>query len=226
MDSTDVDRSAPDRMVDQRVETTWRGRVAPDRRVTGIVLAIGSVTVAVGLSAVGDTEGFGVVSVLGGAGALVFQIALLALIRLQYAEQAMTRPGAAGSVARIGYLIQAVLLCGAICSTVLDALWLIHGSVLWAIFDVCWPLSMLGMVVIGIRVAIAGRWPGWLRWQTLFAQSWLLWGVPLAALGTGGLYVGAVQFVLGYGVLGILLAARTRDAVTADGSRPAPVNRP
>ncbi|NDK90524.1 hypothetical protein GYA93_13180 [Gordonia desulfuricans] len=201
------------------------GPTGPGRRGTGIVLAVGSVTVAVGLSAVADTEGFGIVSMLGGLGALLFQIALLALLRLQYAERAMTRPGATGSVARIGYLIQAVLLCGAICSTVLDAFWLIHGSVLWAVFDTCWPLSMLGMVVIGVRVAIAGRWQGWLRWQTLFAQSWLLWGVPLAALGTAGLYVGAAQFVLGYGVLGVLLATRGRDVVAPLGNNPAPADR-
>ena len=86
--------------------------------------------------------------------------------------------------------------------------WLVHGSVVWMIFDICWPLSMLGMLIIGIRVAIADRWTGALRWQTLFAQSWLVWALPLGAIPGVGLWGAVVQTILGYGGLGLLLARR------------------
>lgn len=194
------------------------------RQLTGTLLAAGALTVAVGLPAIGDRQGADVISVAAGAGALLFQVALLALLALQDCEQAMTRPGGSGRIARVGYRIEAVILLGAMCSTILDAFWLIHGSVLWAVFDACWPLSMLGMVVIGIRVAIAGRWQGWLRWQTLFAQSWLLWGLPLSALGVVGLYVGAAQIVVGYGVLGGLLALRAPQASALPAEHPITVD--
>lgn len=65
---------------------------------------------------------------------------------------------------------------------------------------------MLAMLVGGIRVAIAGRWTGALRWHTLFAQSWILWAIPLMAVPVIGVVGGAVQAVLGYGGLGVLLA--------------------
>ena len=38
--------------------------------------------------------------------------------------------------------------------------------------DVFWPLSMLGMAAIGIRIAIAGRWKGAARFWPLVAESW------------------------------------------------------
>ena len=48
--------------------------------------------------------------------------------------------------------------------------------------DVFWPLSMLGMAAIGIRIAIAGRWTGAARFWPLVAESWAPVCVPVAAL--------------------------------------------
>ncbi|MDN8943629.1 hypothetical protein Q0P03_15115, partial [Staphylococcus aureus] len=40
------------------------------------------------------------------------------------------------------------------------------------LLDVFWPLSMLGMAAIGVRIAIAGRWRGAARVWPLIAESW------------------------------------------------------
>ena len=192
----------------------------PTNRVQmiGSALVVGAMSWGVALTCLDGVDGFGAASLLTGIAALMFQAALLGLLHLQYRDRAMTGKGGAARVARIGYTAQAVVLAGAMVSTTLDAFWLIQGSLVWTMFDSCWPLSMLGMLIIGIRVAIAGRWHGALRWQTLFAQSWLVWGIPLSALGFVGSVLGGAQIVLGYGVLGGLLVAwpaRGRTASTA-----------
>ncbi|MCF3938222.1 MULTISPECIES: hypothetical protein [Gordonia] len=180
----------------------------PARRVpttaAGIALACSAPIWAISVAAVGDHEGFGAASVFGGLAALAFQLSVLALLSVQQRSHAM----GAGRVARVGYRVEVVVLGGALVSTILDMFWLVHGSVVWMIFDICWPLSMLGMLIIGIRVAIADRWTGALRWQTLFAQSWLVWALPLGAIPGVGLWGAVVQTILGYGGLGLLLARR------------------
>ena len=187
-------------------------------RMVGSALVVGAMSWGAALMCLDGVDGFGAASVLTGIAAMLFQISLLGLLRVQYRDRAMTGKGGTARVARIGYTAQAVVLTGAMVSTTLDAFWLIQGSPVWTVFDMCWPLSMLGMLIIGIRVAIAGRWRGVLRWQTLFAQSWLVWGIPLSALGFVGSVLGGAQMVLGYGVLGGLLVAwpaRGRPASTA-----------
>lgn len=80
--------------------------------------------------------------------------------------------------------------------------------------DAFWPLSMLGMAVVGVTVAVAGRWTGMLRFWPAVAETWALVTVPvLGALGPEvGNPVGAVHMLLGYGVLGLLLAVRPERA--------------
>jgi hypothetical protein len=82
-------------------------------------------------------------------------------------------------------------------------------SAIWlAVLDVFWPLSMLGMFVIGIKVAVAGRWTGLLRAWPLVAESWAI--VVLPIMGIFGPTVGGpaagLHLLLGYGILGVLLA--------------------
>lgn len=151
-----------------------------------------------------DEEGFGVASVVGGIAALAFQATLVGLLVLGFRTRAM----GSGNVATGFYCLQFGLMAGALVSSVLDMFWLAHGSTVWAVFDACWPLSMLGMFGIGIRIAIAGRWTGALRWQTLFAQSWLFWAIPLMAVPSIGQFAPAVQLLFGYAVLGIVLYRR------------------
>ena len=82
-----------------------------------------------------------------------------------------------------------------------DAAWL-------AALDLFWPLSMLGMFVIGVKIAFAGRWSGLLRFWPLVAETWAVVTVPSYGIfgETAGQYVGGVHLLIGYGVLGLLLA--------------------
>jgi hypothetical protein len=76
--------------------------------------------------------------------------------------------------------------------------------------DPFWPLSMLGMAVLGVKVAVAGRWRGALRAWPVVAETWIFVALPAGALlgpVIGG-YVGGGHFIVGYGVLGLLLALR------------------
>jgi hypothetical protein len=140
-------------------------------------------------------------------GALPAQFALFALVLVQLRTQATGVTRFARGMLRT----ELVLLS-------LATLWsFLHGAFpafrddLWlAILDVFWPLSMLGMLVIGVKIAFAGRWQGLARWYPLIAESWVF--VTLPAMGifgvTVGRFVGATHLLVGYAVLGLLLALR------------------
>jgi hypothetical protein len=76
--------------------------------------------------------------------------------------------------------------------------------------DVFWPLSMLGMFVIGIKVAVAGRWRGTLRAWPLLAETWAVVTVPtfLIVGEPVSSWVGGTHLLVGYAALGLLLARR------------------
>ena len=82
----------------------------------------------------------------------------------------------------------------------------------WLLLDLCWPLSMLGMFLIGIRIAVAGRWRGLSRWWPMVAESWAIVSVPAyGAFGsTVAGYVGAAHLCVGYAVLGQIVARKER----------------
>ena len=48
----------------------------------------------------------------------------------------------------------------------------------WLALDLFWPLSMLGMFLIGIRIAVAGRWTGLTRYWPVVAESWAVVTIP------------------------------------------------
>ena len=67
--------------------------------------------------------------------------------------------------------------------------------------DAFWPLSMLGMAAIGIRIAIAGRWTGAARCWPLGAESWAPVDIPVAQLAAGvAPFTAAAHLVVGYAV--------------------------
>ena len=76
--------------------------------------------------------------------------------------------------------------------------------------DAFWPLSMIGMFLIGIRIAIAGRWTGAARFWPLVAESWAVVTVP--SMGIFGMevakYVGGGHLLIGYVSLGLIILAR------------------
>ena len=136
-----------------------------------------------------------------------FQVGVMSLVVLQL------RTAATGLKrgARIMLRVEQVLLS-------LAMIWsLVHGLVpsardeVWlAVLDVFWPLSMLGMFVIAIKIAAAGRWRGLARWWPIVAESWAVVSVPSIGIAgpTVGTYVGASHLLVGYVTLGLILIAR------------------
>jgi hypothetical protein len=182
-------------------------------RAAGSLLTLGSLA-WVAVLPFSMSEEHTAMSVVGAVAALLFQSGVVWLLATQYRTAAMGD----GRVARGFYRAEFVAMAGAMVSTVIDGLGVLHGTPVWVAFDICWPLSMFGLLGIGIRVAIAGRWTGVLRWWTLGAQSWFVL-VPVAM--TGGTLVPAlpsVHIVLGYCVLGILLARAGGLVRRGDGS--------
>jgi len=173
-------------------------------RRLGLALAAGAATWAAGLFVAADSlvETGGISTVT----SLFFQVGLLALL----AVQVRTRATGTGRVARAFLVAEHVLVAGAIVSTLNDAFFPgVHGSLYWQLADAFWPLSMLGMFGIGIRIAIAGRWRGAARFWPLVAESWAPVVIPVAgaAPAVAG-YAGGAHLLIGYVALGLILAAR------------------
>jgi hypothetical protein len=69
---------------------------------------------------------------------------------------------------------------------------------------------MIGMFVIAIRIAVAGRWTGASRFWPLVAESWAVCVIPtLYLFGVGASQVVAVvHLLIGYSVLGQIVARK------------------
>ncbi|MGY1792989.1 hypothetical protein ACI796_03250 [Geodermatophilus sp. SYSU D00525] len=138
--------------------------------------------------------------------ALLFQLGLVALVTVQL------RTGAIGTgrLARAALHLEHVLLSLAILSTLSAAFLPGHAEEAWYLtLDAFWPLSMVGMFLIGIRIAIAGRWSGAARWWPLGAESWAPVNIPVAQIAPSVVaYTAAGHLLVGYVALGIVLATR------------------
>jgi hypothetical protein len=180
-------------------------------RRAGIAVATGAGAWAVANAALGTTPPAGTwQAVVVNLAAVAFQIGLMFLVTVQM------RTGAIGTgrLARILLHIEHVLLGLATVSSLMWALTPgLYDTPVFLIIDIFWPLSMLGMAAIGVRIAIAGRWQGLARFWPMVAESWAPVTVPTAFLLPGlAQYVGAAHLLIGYVVLGIILA--TRPALT------------
>jgi hypothetical protein len=136
-----------------------------------------------------------------------FQLGVLSLLQLQLRTRAIGTSRKA-----VGFLkVERVLLALAMAWS------LIHGLVpsvredAWLVaLDVFWPLSMLGMFAIGVKIAFAGRWRGPARFYPLVAESWAVVSIPAMGIfgPSVGNVVGATHLVVGYVTLGLLIALR------------------
>lgn len=185
----------------------------PGRRhpfmVHGALLSIGALAwsasiVALGVDPVGNPDEL----LVFGLGSGLFQLGLLALLRVLWRTRAL----GAGRIARAALIVESVLVSVAIGSTLADAFTLSDlNQPVWAALDAFWPLSMLGMFFIGIRIAIAGRWTGISRFWPLVAESWAAVVLPINGIFGGAVaqYVAAAHLIVGYTVLGVLVARKT-----------------
>ncbi|MFI0484952.1 hypothetical protein [Actinomadura sp. 9N215] len=136
-------------------------------------------------------------------GSLAFLVGVMALVVLVLSTNATGhRKGRYIAIVEMVLLVPAMVWCPLVIAYPDD-------TPAWVTpFDMCWPLSMLGMLVIGIAVVRVGRYRGLLRWQFLLCGLWLVVaGVGQGALGDdGGTYPGMVWLGLTYGLLGLRLA--------------------
>lgn len=176
-------------------------------RRLGVGLAAGTVSWAVANLVFGftpDSElGWKVTDLTG----LAFQAGVMGLLHVQMA----TRATGVRSISRRLLQVERVLLSIAMVWSLLHALLPDQRDAVWlGVLDAFWPLSMLGMFLIGIKVAIAGRWRGAARGWSFLAETWAPVSVPTFVLLGSGVadVVGSVHLLLGYTVLGLILAAR------------------
>lgn len=138
---------------------------------------------------------------------LLFQLGLVALVGVQL----RTRATGTGRLAR-GFLHAEHVMLGLAIASSLQ--WLLAPDLsenpFFLALDLFWPLSMLGMAAIGIRIAIAGRWRGAARVWPAIAETWALVMFPAMALVSEETttYISAGHLLLGYTTLGVILAVR------------------
>jgi hypothetical protein len=176
-------------------------------RRAGVVLAAGAGSWAVANALLGTTPPAGTwQAVVVNLAAVAFQIGLMFLVTVQM------RTGAIGTgrLARTLLHVEHVLLGLATVSSLMWALTPgLYDTAIFLIIDIFWPLSMLGMAAIGVRIAIAGRWTGVARFWPMVAESWAPVTIPTAVLLPAlAQYVGAAHLLIGYVLLGVILARR------------------
>lgn len=186
---------------------------APARRhpfvAHGAVLSTGALAwsasiVALGVDPVGNPNELLIFGLASG----LFQVGLLGLLRVLWRTRALGD----GRIARAALIVESILVTFAIGSTLADAFAVSDlNQPVWAALDAFWPLSMLGMFFIGVRIAIAGRWTGVTRFWPLVAESWAAVVLPINGIlgGEVAQYVAAAHLIVGYAVLGVLVARKT-----------------
>ncbi|SNS83117.1 hypothetical protein SAMN06893096_108214 [Geodermatophilus pulveris] len=176
------------------------------RRV-GIAVAAGAGSWAAAVAALGTTPPAGTwQAAVVNVAAFAFQLGLAFLVTAQL------RTGAIGTgrLARGLLHVEHGLLTVAMVSSLMWAFTPgLYDTGFFFVIDLFWPLSMLGMAALGVRIAIAGRWRGAARFWPLVAESWGPVVVPTAfLLPAVTQYVGAAHLLVGYVALGVLLFLR------------------
>ena len=185
-------------------------------RLGGLAMAAGAAAWALGTVLTYDVDPVdGEYPLAYKASSLLFQLGLVALVAVQLRTQAT----GTGRFARRFLHAEHVMLGLAIASSIQ---WIVAPDVsedaFFLALDAFWPLSMLGMAAIGIRIAIAGRWRGPARIWPAVAETWVLVMLPVSALASAevGSFVGAAHLLVGYTMLGVILAVRPELTVAQD----------
>ena len=174
----------------------------------GYLLTAGALAWAAATAIVGTTDpGNATDEAIFSAGSGLFQVGLLGLLVVLFRTQAL----GSGRLARFFIRLESVLLTLAIASTFVDGIGVSDlEKTGWMILDMFWPISMLGMFMIGARIAVAGRWSGVSRFWPMVAESWAVVVVPTYGIagGEAATYVSCIHLVIGYAVLGQIVARK------------------
>ena len=185
-------------------------------RLGGLAMAAGAAAWALGTVLTYDVDPVdGEYPLAYKASSLLFQLGLVALVAVQLRTQAT----GTGRLARRFLHAEHVMLGLAIASSIQ---WMVAPDVsedaFFLALDAFWPLSMLGMAAIGIRIAIAGRWRGPARIWPAVAETWVLVMLPVAALASAEVssFASAAHLLVGYTMLGVILAVRPELTIARD----------
>jgi hypothetical protein len=175
-------------------------------RALGVALTAGTAAWAGAIFTVGNNPTTSTGLTITDLGGGLFQLGIFALLNVQLRTAATGTTKTARAMLYVEHVLLAVATVWSFLHAVpslRDAAWLIP-------MDIFWPLSMFGMAVIGVKILFARRWTGAARFWPTIAESWapitvptfLIFGSPLAD------YIGGAHLLLGYAVLGLLLATR------------------
>ncbi|MGB0100148.1 MAG: hypothetical protein WBP61_07685 [Nocardioides sp.] len=174
----------------------------------GLLLTAGAAAWAAAIAVIGVDPGERTGDLIAyGVGSGLFQLGLLGLLTVLWQTRALGE----GRLARFFLRVEVVLVTLALASTTVDALGVSDLDRLgWILLDACWPLSMLGMFLIGIRIAVHGKWRGVSRWWPMVAESWALVVIPTLNIAgeTAAGVVAALHLLVGYAVLGVIVALK------------------
>jgi hypothetical protein len=178
-------------------------------RRAGIAVAIGTLSWVAGIAAVGANPDTSTGITITDLSAVPFQLSLFALVTAQLRTGATGLSRAARGMLRTEYVLLAL---ATIWSVVHGAFPAARDEAWLGVLDAFWPLSMLGMFVIAVKLFFAKRWRGVARVWPLVAESWAVVVVP-----TFGVFgndvadpVAIVHLLIGYLTLGVILALRPR----------------
>lgn len=149
-----------------------------------------------------------------------FQLGLLALLAVMWATSA----AGLGRWSRTALAVEGVAVVLAIGWTIpylFDANRASTG--LLAVLDVFWPLSMAGLIVVGVLVLRARRWPTPTRYLPLAASLLIPFDIAISwAPETVRGVVSTLYLAVAYGSLGAMI---TRDAIRLSDLQRSPVER-
>ncbi|WP_433059329.1 hypothetical protein [Dactylosporangium sp. CS-033363] len=176
-------------------------------RPLGLALTTGTLMWAGAMFTVGNNPADSLGRTISDLGGACFQLGLFALLAIQL------RTAATGTskVARGMLYTEHVLLAVAFAWSVLHAVPSLRDEAFLVPMDIFWPLSMLGMFVIGLKILFTARWKGAARVWPAVAESWAVVCVPVfGALGNSPIadYIGGAHLLVGYATLGLILATR------------------
>ena len=173
-------------------------------RVGGAVLTAGSICWAVTLLVTEPPED-GVSPRLEILGGFAYQLGLAGLLLAVWLTGGLGRvPGA-----RVVLVTETALLALASVWSVVYAIdHRTQEHLVMVVLDATWPLSMLGLVVLGIYLVLARVWPTLPRQLALVASLWLPLDLAATLIGgdTAGLAFRVTWLMVVWGALGVLIA--------------------
>jgi hypothetical protein len=175
-------------------------------RALGVAMTAGTLSWVAAIFTAGmnptDSLGKTITDVGGG----LFQLGLFALLAIQL----RTFATGTSKVARGMLYVEHVLLTIATAWSFLHAVPSLREATWLVPMDVFWPLSMLGMFVIGLKILFTRRWAGAARLWPAVAESWAVVCIPMFAIFGSPVadYVAGTHLLVGYATLGVILIAR------------------